>query len=1846
MRRLRTGGLICGLLVLSLSGCGPRPAPQTAQEGVSSLTLEQAQVLSGLPGRYVPYQGPLKFVFAKPVVSSGVVGQMDGRELVVLEPETPGQAVWRSRTELEFQPAAPLKKFKSYRGTLLLGTLMNDPTLAPAVFDFDAVGNDVARLEAEFHAAPETGERRFVLRGVLHFSQSVARAVLAQALSLRSAGGPLTLQLEGPESGREFTFAGPAISQEAEPREFVLLLKGEGLDLAADVRQTLTVPAARRFQVQKLELLEESGEPGFRVDFSEVLAPAASAEGFVKVTPAVSVRLKTLEQKLYVLGDFQPNQDYAVEILPGLKNRWGETLPSPYRGRVRFKDQKPRVHFRNPGLFLPTDNQQQVTFETLNVKDVHVEVMQVFASNLGQFMQTETLRGRYAGDAPYFNQYEFRRVGVVVATEKLHIGNAKNRTLEQVLDLSKILKRDSKGLFVVRLWAERTDLLYSDPEEQKAAGEYDYWGDDYYTNPYKAGYLDRHASALLQVVVSDVGLTVKRAGTTYWVFANHLQTTKPLAGVRVRLFSYQNQVLAEGVTDLHGTAEFSGVKEEVFYGEGEAGDQRSLVKLSDMAWNLSAFDIAGTEGGSGRNRAFVYFDRGVYRPGDAIHLALIARNHEGSFPENHPVTVKFYNPRNQLASEITGRRARDGFYAFTLKTDPADLTGEWRVELTIGATTFHEQVKVETVVPNRLKIALSSSAPALGPRDKTLGLAIASSYLFGAPAASLQAEIRADVLKEERRFARFPDFSFTHEGMGYLPRQLDVWEGSLDEAGETQITWRLPELGGSPSGLRARLTAKVFEKGGRFTQQWRDVSIDPFPRYVGLRRMATDYGYVAVPQEVYADVVLAAPDGTPVAGRTLSYRLYRNRQWWWWEYREEEDRRLKFKTDRSTDLAQEGVVVTGQRPARLAVRVEEPGEYLLEVRDGENGHAAGYFFQASRWGETAGARQDAGDVVLKADREVYHPGDKAVIRFPAPGEGRVLFTLERGHDVLERWWETLRPNQKECVREISITPAMLPTVYVSVSILQPHAQVRNDLPLRLYGVVPLKVEDPSTRRPLTLRLPAALQPNETFTVEVQSEDRKPYQATLAVVDEGLLSLTAFNTPDPWRFFFQKMRLAVQTYDLYGFVIGANPGDPAKLFSVGGGEALRQQQSVVQARRFEPVALFQGPLRSGKDGKLTATFTLPRYIGAVRVMAVAAQGQAYGHAEQTVPVRQALMVQPTLPRVLGPDEEFELPVDVIAMQDGVGRVSVGLEVTEPLTVLGEASRSLDLPKTGERTVRFRLRTAKAVGAATVAVRAKSGRFAADAETEIAVRPSAPRIARAQTLAVRRGETLRLPVPGDGLLGTNQASVSIQRLPQLGLERRLHWLIRYPYGCLEQTTSSVFPQLYLQAWLEDTNNSRERIEKNIQTGIERLKQFVLPSGGFSTWPGGARSDGWATNYAGHFLLEAKKKGYAVPEDLLSGWLRFQQSQALRAEGDVKERVYRAYLLALAGQAAVGPMNLLKENNLAGMEATEQWLLAAAYQLAGSPQVAREIAARAGFGVRDYRETGGTYGSGERDRAIMLETQVLFGRMEKARELFESLGASLASDEWHATQTLAYSLLAMGKYLQALDADYGAKRPRLAGYFQLPDGKREAFDTQEVTHRLALAQGFGQAVEVYLDPKTSQDPAYVTVSWSGVPLAVAADEAVQERLAVGVDWYAQDGTPLDVRSVRQGQSLYGVLEVRQTGVWQHNRVENLALVQILPSGWEIENLRLTGENLPEWLAGESFTPEDYLDILDDRLIWFFSQDQGGRRSRFVFKANVITVGRFLLPATSVEAMYDHRYRALLPGFAVEVQPAPRQE
>ena len=1076
--------------------------------------------------------------------------------------------------------------------------------------------------------------------------------------------------------------------------------------------------------------------------------------------------------------------------------------------------------------------------------------------------------------------------------------------------------------------------------------------------------------------------------------------------------------------------------------------------------------------------------------------------------------------------------------------------------------------------------------------------------------------------------------------LDYRPVKAVIFKGRLDDEGRARAEWTLPDLAGSPSGLEAALSARVLEKGGRPNHGRARVPVDPYDYYVGLKKPDLDYGYARVGAPVAVPVVATGVDGRPAAGRSLRCRVYRGATHWWWEHESRDAFRRRFKSDRRTELVSEERIVSAPTPVELRFEPEERGEYLIEVADGDDrGHAAAFFLGAYPWGGGPGGEGSEGALALRTDRDRYRPGDEAVVRFPVPREGTVLFSLEQGGRVLDWRWYRLDGTREEARIPVPVRGEMIPTVYAAVSLIQPYAQTRNDRPLRLFGVVPIEVEDPETRLDFDIRMPEVLRPGEPFEVEVVSS--APAAAfTLAVVDEGLLALTDFAAPDPWTAFFRKQRLGVQTFDLFAHVIGAARGDPFRVHSIGGGlAAARRREESPRGRRFPPVSMFAGPLSTGASGRARVGFTMPNYAGAVRAMVVGARGRRFGHAERTVEVRSDLMVLSTLPRVLGPGDRFEAPVTLFAMADSLGPVDVSIKVEGPLQVTGEARRQVELAGPGERDLTFELAAAAAVGPATVVVEASSASGArASRRTDLQVRASSPLVYESRELPLRPGEAVTFRVPDKGLAGTNRARVSVRRRPGFNFDNQMLGLVRYPYGCLEQIVSSVFPQLYLKD-LVDLKPEERRIvaadvDERVNEAILQLRRFRRPDASFSLWPGQRQSSPWGGAWAGHFLIEARGLGYHVPAEMIQGWLRYQHARAGQTRDPLTARVYRVYLLALAGDPALGAMNLLKENELGSMSNLDKWLLASAYRLAGVEATADEIARGAGLEVEEYREPGPTYGSRLRDRALILDAQVLFQRWEAADALAVEVAEGVTRG-WRSTQTTGAALMALGRYVRALR---GQRPPApLTGAIRLPGGDSVPFRTEGLGYQVEIDSGFGGQVEVRLDSAVGVERAFAALDWEGVPpRGQVADEEGRIRLAV--EWLDEDGRPISADTLDQGTAFWGRIRVESGS--PHHGLEEVALTQLLPAGWEIESPRLPPGSRPSWMKDWRLHAEEYLDARDDRADWFFDLPPAGQVLDFALRLNAVTRGTFARPPTQVEAMYDRAFRARRAGGTVVVR------
>lgn len=607
---------------------------------------------------------------------------------------------------------------------------------------------------------------------------------------------------------------------------------------------------------------------------------------------------------------------------------------------------------------------------------------------------------------------------------------------------------------------------------------------------------------------------------------------------------------------------------------------------------------------------------------------------------------------------------------------------------------------------------------------------------------------------------------------------------------------------------------------------------------------------------------------------------------------------------------------------------------------------------------------------------------------------------------------------------------------------------------------------------------------------------------------------------------------------------------------------------------------------------------------------------------------------TVPRVLGPGETIKLPVTIFAMENNIKKVNVSLEQNPYLEMLGGNNQQVEFTQIGEKVVYFDVKVKDATGIAKVKLQAGSGAEKANYDVELDVRNANPPVTSTQLINLSPGQQWNVTASPIGLPATSTAMIEISSIPNLNLQKRMDYLIQYPHGCIEQTTSGVFPQLYVQQLTELTEERKQSVERNIKAGIGRILNMQAGDGGFSYWPGARESDSWGTNYAGHFLTEAQAAGYNVSDYALQQWKNYQRGKAnawapgtTNFYGGDLDQAYRLYTLALAKAPELGAMNRLREFKYLSEEA--KWRLAAAYKLAGQDNAALKLISGLNTSFKEPVNPGFTYGSAMRDEAMVLETLTLLGRKDKAGELMQSVAAKLAQDYWYSTQTTAYSLMAVAKYCGKNAS--GAKIIAKA----ILGGKQTDINSQAYIRQLPVFVSKGSSNVTVAN--NGSNILYVRLVTKGQPLAGDSNIQVHNNsslLQMNVSFINKNGTVLDVSNIPQGTDFLAKVTITNPG--GRGRYTEMALTQVFPSGWEILNARMLGGEEGAYKS----SPSEYQDVRDDRVYTYFDIAENQTLTYYV-QLNATYPGRFFMPGTFSEAMYDNNITAGVNGRWVNVVP-----
>ena len=1836
--------LIISLFFLTLWSCNrndtPRPMPESAKAYLYAYTQGTISRTS-----------PIDVKFASAVISPEDVGTKVPAALVQIKPKAGGEWQWLDRQTMRFTPDPLLDFATTYTVQVSLKSLFDNVPAEAGLFEFAVQTREpYISVSVEGLTTPNLAQRgQQLLQGQVFTSDFIDGETVAELVNVEQGSRKLDVTWSHDDDGMVHYFTAKGVERSSKPSSVYLNWDGAAIGSQQRNRKEVAIPAIGDFKVT--EVVPQSGsEAMVDILFSDPLDENQDFNGLVSISGSSDAfRFQADGHRLRVYLATPLSGEQQVSVFTGVRNHFGDKMPRTSVWSVSFTAAEPQLRLVGHGNILPLASDLILPFEAIGLHTVEVEIFKIFHNNILQFLQENRLDGTQ----------DLNRVGKVVLRKEVPLRNINPRASQQdwnryALDLASFFQLDPRAFYQVRIGFRRSHSLFTCGEETSFDFVKDYYGSEdasllnnwygiegYYReyrwdqrdDPCFPAYYNSDRFVYRTIMSSNLGLLVKGEGdNNYRAVVTNLQTTQPVAGAKVVFYSYQQQELATATTDEAGQAVVD-LPEKAFFLVASSGDDQNYLRLEDNeALSTTRFDVAGTQVQDGL-KGFLYGERGVWRPGDSVYLNFVLEDELGTLPPNYPIRFELRDTRGQLVETRTGVLPTEQIYPLHFRTQADASTGLWQATVVAGDATFRQNIRIETVKPNRIKVALDTGGEVLRLGKGSQRIGLTANWLHGAPAANLTANVEASIRADKSGFESFADYTFIDRTKATeLVRSQVLFDDPLDAQGKANFTLSLPSANQAPGPLQVRLKNRVFERGGNFSTEFRNLSLHPFDFYAGLQIPRNRYGspQLTVGEKTSIGLAAANYQGKAAANRKLKVSLHRVEWRWWWD--DEDGNGGRYARDRSKEeIASSTVTSNAQGRASWEVEIERWGRYLITVCDAETQHcSSGYVYAGSPWYNEGTFSEEASMLTFQANKDDYAVGEDVTITFPAGGAGRALLSLETGDGVLEEIWLDTKPGDNTYTFKAS--PEMAPTVYAFLTVLQPYAQDDNDLPIRAYGVIPLQVEDPATRLNPQLKVAAELKPEQSFTVEVSEQAGKAMTYTLAVVDEGLLSLTNFKTPNPHDAFYAREALGVKTWDLYNYILGKENITAEQILTIGGDAEGGGPKEASRANRFDPVVMHLGPFKLDRRGKAQHQLKMPNYIGAVRVMVVAAGGQAYGAAEKSVPVRKPLMVLATLPRVLGVGDEIAVPVNVFAMKDGIGEVTVRLSESSGLARVSTSSKTLRFSAMGDDIVYFPVEIGEKMGIAKFTVVAEGGGERTTQEIEIDVRNPNPIQTLIEDFVLDPGAERTLDYVPLGVAGSRSGTLEMTNLPPINLEKRLRYLISYPYGCIEQTTSSAFPQLHLARFLQLDQKDKQAVRTNVEAAVQRLKNFQRTDGGFSYWPNGGSVSSWSTTYVGHFLLEAKAAGYAVPDAMLRAWQQYQKSAARAWNGQFADygwqsknnfeldQAYRLYTLALAEKAELGAMNRLRERN--NLSRAARWQLAAAYMLAGQSSAANDLTRSLKTDIDAYRELDYTYGSQLRDRAMMLQALLIVGKNDQADVLAREIAEEMRNRDWLSTHELAFALLAFSDYVgdnETLSKTYS---------FRFQQGQANATDVGADHPYFQL--NLRDTPSPVVVRNTSQQKLFGSLIRSGQPLP-EQEEATSKQLRLQVAYKDANGAPLDVSSLEQGTDFVAEISLTHPGNLGYT-YRQMALEQVFPAGWEITNTRFEGAGTIE---ESDYT---YRDFRDDRVHTFFHLRSGETKTFKVFLSATYE-GRFYLPATQCGTMYSDAVQANTAGYWVEV-------
>jgi uncharacterized protein YfaS (alpha-2-macroglobulin family) len=1754
----------------------------------------------------VPLLGNLVFRFSQTMVKDSMLNAWDSTEYISFEPAIRGKFRWESPDQLVFSPVEPLSPATTYkakvRNEVVKFSKYDDIKDADQI-DFHTPGLSLDNLQIAWVGETSTSA---VPQADLFFNYRVNPSAVKDRLVVEVEGKKMdfTIITASPDSKVSIRINGLT----TEDKDFsakIILDKGlkpeTGYNSTAEpITVSLTIPSPYVLTIQNIEALHDGNEGTVQVRTSQQLS-GESLKPYVKFDPVLNYTIEPNENGFTLRSDkFNTDKSYLLTVVKGLRGKIGGTLKEDYTGSVAFGELEADIRFTNSkAVYLSKNGGKNMEVQITNVPKVKLVISKIYENNLlmsqryGYYPQETKANHNYDGE--YEEDYYDEGGSDVMLGDVIYEKEVDTRSLPKsgagrLLNFSQFEDRlpDFKGVYHIVIRSTT-----------------DYWVKD-----------SRFIS------LSDIGLVTKEGQDKIYVFTNSIKTALPIDGVNVSIYSSNNQLLGAAATNAEGVAEipyarkdFAGFKPAMVI--AKTADDFNYLPFNNTRVNTSRFEVGGKRNNPSGLDAFVYAERDIYRPGEKVNFSVIIRDKQWKTPGEIPVKMKFLMPNGKELKSFRKNLNEEGSLEGSVDIATSAITGGYTLEvytsndLLLASRNF----SIEEFVPDRIRVSTKIDKAFLKPGEAAI-LSINAMNFFGPPAANRNYETEIQVKQKMFAPEKFQGYEFNLTNQNsFFDKQ--VKEGKTDAGGSALQEYHVPASYANTGVLQANFYTTVFDETGRPVSRATTADVFTQDIFYGIKY---DWSfYYPLNQAVKFQLVSVNKDGNAV-NAPARIEVIKH------EYRtvlSKSGRYFRYESQKEDKIMIENQLNIGSNTVYTYIP-RSPGDYELRIyRPGANSYVSRGFYSYGSWGGNNNSFEvnNEGNIEIELDKKSYQAGESVKALFKTPFNGRMLVTMETDHVLSYQYVEV---NNRNASLDLRVSGDHVPNVYITATLIKPHAV--SDIPLTVaHGFQNVVVEENSRKIPVQILSPKTTRSKTHQKIKVKAAAGS--YITLAAVDNGVLQVSNFKTPDPYDYFYQKRALQVMAYDIYPLLFAElRP----KLSSTGGDGELSMDKRVnpMPAKRIKVVSYWGGMKKANAKGEAEFEFDIPQFSGEVRLMAVAYKGQNFGAADNTLTVADPIVISTALPRFLSPGDTVNVSATVSNTTDKVANVTAGITTGGATKIIGEKSQVIQLKPKSEGRALFTIVADPGIGISNVKITVNGLGEKFEETIEISVRPPSTlqKITGSGSIAGGRAEKIIIEL-GDFIAGSTDYSLVVSRSPALELGDHLRYLVQYPFGCTEQTISAAFPQLYysdLADLMQLNRQNKINANTNILEAIRKIKMRQLYNGALTQWDGEGKEDWWTTIYAAHFLLEARRSGFDVDNSLLETMLGYMSNHLKNKETinyyynrtqnkkiAPKEVAYSLYVLALAGRSNVPAMNYYKAKSEI-LAIDSRYMLSAAYATAGDRKSYMAMLPSSFTGEESIPQTGGSYYSDVRDEAIALNTLIDVDPANKQIDIMaRHVSQKLKNRTWLSTQERAFAFLALGKLARSANASTATAEIRSGGKtIAKVDGGQWRGDRNSLkgTDIEIVTKGNGRLYYFWQAEGISASGAY---------------KEEDSYLKVRKRFYDRYGKPLTGNVFKQNELIIVAISLEKPF---STIVENVVITDLLPAGFEIENPRTKDIPGMDWIK-DATTPTA-LDVRDDRIHFFV--DAQSNRQIYYYAVRAVSPGQYKMGPVSADAMYNGEYHS----------------